>query len=130
MAKTLLVSAVMALTLCLSCSEEKPAYTAADAAKDYYDKLFAGDYAAFASGLYFPDSIPEAYREQLVDNAKMFAAKQKEAHNGVSKVQIQGCKTDSLSDVTQAFLLLCYGDSLKEEIVVPMVLHEDRWFMK
>lgn len=130
MVKKLLAVVIMTFMLCLSCSEEKVVYTAADAAKDYYDKLFAGDYVAFTDGMFFPDSIPEVYREQLVANAKMFAAEHKEAHKGVSRVQAQGYKTDSLSAVTQAFLLFCYGDSLKEEVVVPMVWHEGKWFMK
>ena len=46
------------------------------AAKAYYDQLLHGDYNAFVAGRYQPDSIPAAYREQLVANAKMFLGQQ------------------------------------------------------
>lgn len=118
------------VAMCMSCSEQKAEYTAAHAAKEYYDRLFAGDYAGFTDAMFFPDSIPDAYREQLIANAGMFAARQKEVHNGVREVKVLGCKTDSLSSTVQAFLLFCYGDSLKEEVVVPMTEHNGRWMMR
>ena len=130
MRKGLLSCICMIAALCLSCSEQKAEITAEHAAKEYYDMLFAGDNAGFTAAMFFPDSIPETYHRQLIANAAMFAARQKEMHNGVREVRIIGSKTDSLSSTAQAFLLLCYGDSLKEEIVVPMTKHNGKWFMR
>lgn len=130
MRKAFLACICAVAAMCLSCSEKKAEYTAGHAAKEYYDMLFAGDYAGFTDAMFFPDSIPESYRSQLVANAAMFAARQREVHNGVREVQILGCKTDTASSTAQAFLLFCYGDSLSEEVVVPMTRHNGKWLMR
>jgi len=127
------VSAVCAVVaVCLSCSDKKEEYTAGHAAKEYYEMLFAGDCAGFTDAMYFADSVPAAYREQLIANAAMFVERQKEMHGGVRRVQVLGCKTDTASATAQAFLLFCYADSLKEEVVVPMIMKEQggRWLMR
>lgn len=122
-----------------SCSKErKPDDAAARAAKEYYDSLFARNYAYFVRGMYLPDTIPSGYREQLEANASMFVGRMNEEHHGVSDVRIMrfvndtvaspGCK--SVVRTSNVFLVLCLGDSLNEEIVVPMVHHKGRWLMR
>jgi hypothetical protein len=37
---------------------------------------------------------------------------------------------DSVQPTANAFLMLCFGDSTIEEVVVPMVKHEGKWLMK
>ena len=70
-----------------SCSrEKKPDDAAARAAKEYYDSLFAKNYAYFVRGMYLPDTIPDGYREQLEANASMFVGRMAEEHRGVSRV--------------------------------------------
>ena len=49
---------------------------------------------------------------------------------GISEVRVLNCKNDSLSPTAEAYLLLCFGDSTKEEIVVPMVKDKDKWMMR
>ena len=81
---------------------------AAKAAKEYYDSLIGGGYGYFTDGFNGTDSLPHHYREQLVVNAK----------------------TDSTTNITNVFLMLCFGDSINEEIVVPMVEVNGVWKMK
>jgi hypothetical protein len=38
--------------------------------------------------------------------------------------------TDSVQKFTNVFLMLCFGDSTNEEIVVPMVERNGSWRMK
>ena len=38
--------------------------------------------------------------------------------------------TDSTQQYTSVLLMLCYGDSTSEEVIVPMVEHNGRWMMK
>jgi hypothetical protein len=45
-------------------------------------------------------------------------------------VRVSNAKTDTIQKYTNVFLVLCYGDSTNEEIVVPMVEREGRWRMK
>lgn len=103
---------------------------AAKAAKEYYDSLLAGGYAFFSAGFVGTDSLPPHYREQLVVNAKQYILEQKKQHQGINGVNIVTAKTDSVTKVTNVFLTLCFGDSVNEEIVVPMVEDNGVWRMK
>lgn len=113
-----------------SMNKAKPEEVAGRAAKIYYDYLLAGDYESYVDGYYRPDSIPGGYREQLIANAKMFMAQQKEEKNGLVEVRFQRAKLSKDSVSAQAFLLFCYGDSTKEEVVVPMLDVEGNWMMR
>ena len=103
---------------------------AAKAAKAYYDSLLAGGYGYFSSGFIGTDSLPPHYREQLLVNAKQYILGQKKLHNGINGVKIVTAKTDSVTNVTNVFLMLCFGDSVNEEIVVPMLEEKGVWKMK
>ena len=117
--------------LVFSCREEqRDTLEAARAAKEYYDTLLAGHAATFVGGMYLPDSIPDSYRRQLEANAKMFIARQKDEHGGICDVKILNCVNDSQATTANAFLLLTFVDSLREEIVVGMVKHQGRWLMR
>lgn len=123
--------AIVALFLFCACSEEKrDDNVAAKAAKEYYDHLLAGRYLDFINGMADADSLPPSYREQLLANAKQFVAVQKENHGGLVDVRVVSTRTDSVLGRTEAYLLLCFGDSAKEEVVVPMVERDGKWLMK
>ena len=116
--------------IAMGCSDNKERDFAAEAAKAYYDSLMTGGYGYFVDGFSNSDSIPSSYREQLLVNAKQYAHKIKEARQGVGEVRIVGSRRDSLTKITDVFLMLCVGDSVNEEIVVPMVERDGIWYMK
>ena len=60
----------------------------------------------------------------------MYVYELKEEHNGVNDIRIVRSSADSVSKVTNVFLMLCFGDSVNEEIVVPMVEKDGKWLMK
>ena len=129
--KTVLLSFVTVVALMLSCGKEPSREEqAGQAAKACYDHLIAGRYDEFVAATAWTDSLPAAYREQLVVNARQFVALQKSDHKGISSVEVLRAKTDSLSGQTCVFLMMCFGDSTREEIVVPMVEHNGRWMMR
>ena len=99
-------------------------------AKGYYERLIEGNYEGYVDALNYPDSIPPSYRRQLVLNAKLFTEKQKSIHGGWVGVEITGCIIDSLSPTAQAILNLCYADSTREKVVVPMVERDGRWYIR
>ena len=99
-------------------------------AKGYYERLIEGNYEGYVDALNYPDSIPSSYRSQLVLNAKLFTEKQKNIHGGWVGVEIAGCVIDSLSPTAQAILNLCYADSTREKVVVPMVERDGRWYIR
>ena len=115
---------------CRKAEAPDPAGVAARAAKVYYECLIQGKYAAYVDGFYRPDSIPDSYREQLVVNAKMYACQLRDDHRGLAAVEIAGAKADTARHTGHVFLVLCFADSAREEIVVPMVMHRGMWMMK
>ena len=115
-----------------SCKEKAPdpGYYARIAAKGYYDMLLEGRYDEFVEGQNMPHRIPEGYRQQLVLNAKMFVEQQKNEHRGMKAFQILDAKADTAHHLADVYLSVTYGDSTKEQIVVPMVEVEKKWKMR
>ena len=103
---------------------------AALAAKGYYTHLVQGEYEQFVEGRLMADSLPADYRSQLIEGYKQFIAQQLEARKGILEVSVSRAYTDSLAGYTNVLLMLCYGDSTTEEVVVPMVERNGRWMMK
>ena len=115
-----------------SCKEKTPdpGYYAGIAAKGYYDMLLEGRYDEFVEGQNMPHRIPEEYRQQLVLNAKMFVEQQKNEHRGMKASQVLDAKSDTAHHISDVYLYVTYGDSTKEQIVVPMVEVEKKWKMR
>lgn len=111
-------------------SELKPDELAARAAKLYYENLLHGKCEAYIDGFYRPDSIPESYREQLIVSAKQYVGQMKKDHQGLVSVEAVGARTDTAKHVGEAYLLLGFGDKAKEEVVVPLVLHDGCWMLR
>lgn len=99
------------------------------AAKGYYQHLISGEYDQFIDGRLAADSLPADYRSQLIEGYKQYIAQQ-QARQGITEVRVSRAYTDSLAGYTSVLLMLCYGDSTTEEVVVPMVEHHGRWRMK
>mgnify|MGYP006988846195 CR=1 FL=1 len=116
--------------LLVACSGPSAEELASLAAKGYYEHLLKGEYDSFLEGMNGLDSIPDDYREQLLAGYKQFMHQQEQAHRGIREVRIVNAKTDTIQKYTSVFLVLCFGDSTNEEVVVPMVEHEGRWRMK
>jgi len=123
-----------ALAACGSATKEE---LASLAAKGYYDHLIHGEYEQFYEGMdqrTLPDgtalSDEAAYRSQMLDNLRQFMARQAQEHRGVLEVRVSNATTDTVQQLTNVFLVLCFADSTNEEIVVPMVERHGAWRMK
>lgn len=129
--KKILFSLFCVMSL-FSCKEKAPdpGYYAGIAAKRYYDLLLEGKYDEFVAGQNMPHRVPEGYRQQLVLNAKMFVEQQKDEHRGMKAFQVLDAKADTAHHVADVYLTVTYGDSTKEQIVVPMVEVENKWKMR
>ncbi|MBQ4380384.1 MAG: hypothetical protein II806_03800 [Bacteroidaceae bacterium] len=127
------VVALLALAFVMlfaSCGNATPEEMASLAAKGYYDHLLRGEYQQFLEGKAGSDSLPDDYREQLLTAYKQFMAQQEKLHHGIREIRIANAKTDTIEKYTNVFLVLCFGDSTNEEVVVPMREFEGRWRMK
>lgn len=127
-----LMHLVLPLLLFGACgpSGPTPAEMAGQAAKVYYEQLLRGDYASFVDGTYRRDSIPPSYREQLIANAKMFVGQQTDEHGGIKTVRVVSATADTAHHVATVFLGFAYGDSLHEQVAVPMVERGGVWYMR
>ncbi len=123
---------VLGILTLVSCGKEeiKPGDVALQAAKAYYDQLLAGDYDAFVDGTLKGDSVSPAYRQQLVLNMQMFMERQKKEHKGIVSLTPMRAVADTAKHVAEAFLSVTYADSVREEIVVPMVEKKGIWYMR
>lgn len=109
-------------------------------AQKYYEHLANGDYNSFVDGIVnSQDTLPANYREQLVLNAKMYMERMQNEHQGIKSVKairahvdtIKAHNSDEIESITaRAFLSLGFADSTKEEILVPMVLKNDVWYLR
>ena len=120
----------MAFMGLLGCGGATPEELASLAAEGYYRHLTAGEYEQFLQGKAGADSLPEDYREQLLTGYKQFMAQQQKSHQGIGAIETTNALMDTTTQQMQVFLLLHYGDSTEEEIVVPMVEVKGRWQMK
>ena len=127
MMKKLVILALL-VTACGSPSKEE---LASLAAKGYYDHLIHGEYEQFYEGMDQREFTSQAdYRSQMLDNLRQFMARQEQEHRGILEVRVSNAVTDTTQQLTNVFLVLCFGDSTNEEVVVPMVERQGAWRMK
>ena len=121
---------ILAMLLCMACANPSPEELASMAAKGYYTHLLNGEYEAFLEGKDGADSLPEDYREQLLTSFRQYMAQQNQEHHGILDIRISNATTDTVLKYTNVFLVLCFGDSVNEEVVVPMIERNGSWRMK
>lgn len=127
--KHLLIFFLAFLALC-ACSSPTPEEMASLAAKGYYEHLVNGQYDEFLDGKAGSDSLPDAYRQQLLSGYKQFVSQQNILHNGINEIRVVNARRDSILNYTNVFLMLCFGDSTNEQVSVPMIEHNGIWRMK
>ena len=123
----------LAACLLLACGSGTPEEMASLAAKGYYEHLMRGEYRQFLEGKDFQalDTIGTIDRlKEHEINLRQFMAQQEKEHHGIREVRVSNVQTDTIQKVTNVFLVLCFGDSINEEVVVPMVERQGRWRMK
>ena len=131
--KQLLYALFLAVLLLSSCSKKKETdhgAIAAEAAKHYYENLISGKYKQFLEGMNLPDKLPKSYERQMLENFKAFAKRQDKQRKGIKKVSIRSVKFFAKDSTASAFLLLHYGDSTTEQVVVPMLKKRGLWYMR
>ena len=128
---------IVLLAVLAACGSATKEELASLAAKGYYDHLIHGEYEQFYEGMDLRTlsdgttlSDEAVYRSQMLDNLRQFMARQAQEHRGVLEVRVSNATTDTVQQLTNVFLVLCFADSTNEEIVVPMVERHGAWRMK
>ena len=99
-------------------------------AKQDYDLLISGRYEDYVAGIHQPDSIPDSYRSQLIDNAKLFMEQQRQEHQGLKEVSVVSAVVGDDGHVADVYLLFTFGDGNTEQVLVPMVERGGNWLMR
>ena len=120
--KHLLYAFIFGCLLTVSCNKKKEidhAAIAAEAAKHYYENLISGKHELFMKGLNLPDK-----------NFEDFIKRQQKEHKGIKKVSVRSAQFLAKDSMANAYLLLHYGDSTTEQVVVPMLKKHGLWYMR
>lgn len=118
----------LAACIAISCSKDKKGPEAY--AIEYYTALINNDYAAYADGMEGKKSLPADYREQFINLSRQYANKLNKTHSGLDTILVSKCMLNKDEDMANVFLELCFNDSTKEAVVVPMVKKDNLWLMK
>ena len=121
--------AVLLLSL-FSCGSRDQGEQAARVARESYNYLLKGKTEAFVDATYREHPIPQSYRDQLILAAEMFLEQQDSLHQGISKISV--IKGELLPDSihANAYLLFHYGNGNAEQVMVPMVKNDGKWYLK
>lgn len=126
----LLLGIILMVASCGKSEKTDNGMIAAHAAKLYYENLIRGKGDQFLDGTDMPDTIPDDYRRQLLKNFEQFCVRQKEEHKGIDSVSINHAEFFEKDSTASVFLLLHFGDSTTEQIVVPMLKKKGLWIMR
>ena len=132
MKKTLCLLSLILLTACSSKTDTEPTAEelAAQAAKNYYQALYQENYDIFLNSRIHAKEMPDSYRKAMLTNLRQHVSQVETSHRGVKEVVASKAQMDSTLHLMQVFLIISYGDSTREEIVVPMVDDDGEWKMK
>lgn len=110
--------------------DHTPETLAMQSAQQSYDQLLAGNYEGFLAGRVDADSFPATYRNELLMAYKESHRQQESKNGGIRGITASRAVMDTAQHLVQVFMIIDYADSLKEEIVVPMVERNGEWKMK
>ncbi len=122
--------ALVAMAFVACSSELKTDELAANTARAYYDYLLQGQYDDFVAGMDGYDEMPEGYRQQLADNARMYVAQINKEHGGIERLRVMKVEVDNDTQTAQVYLVITFHDNLNEQILVPMVRRNGIWMMR
>lgn len=118
------------LAACSKAPASSPEELASASAKSSYEALYNHHPELFLNGRAGANEMPQSYRHQLLDAYRLHTKEVDGKHQGVKRITVSHAQRDSTLQLIQVFLMLEYGDSTREEIVVPMVEHHGQWLMK
>lgn len=126
-----LLPCALALLLLTACKGEEQSKTPAGPAKEEVERIYnlfvQGRYAAYVDEMASCDSMPTAYRQQMIDLFKQHARMQQQRNGGAVKGTVEAMDVTPNGQHANVFLRVLYDDQSHEEIMISMVKVGDRW---
>ncbi len=99
-----------------------------DAVLEMYNHYVEGKYADYVREIHSNIGKPESFLEQMEWLMQQNAARQMAERGGVAKAEVGRIEQDSA--FANVFMLISYGDSSREEILLPLVFDKGRWWIR
>lgn len=126
-----LLPCALALLLLTACKGEEqpkaPTGPASEEVERIYNLFVQGRYEAYVDEMASCDSMPTAYRQQMIDLFKQHAHLQRQRNGGAVKGTVERMDVTPNGLHANVFLRVIYADQSHEEIMLPMVKVDDRW---
>ena len=97
---------------------------------EYYELYRSGNYAEYVKAMQSCDDKPADFCKQMADALKQHAARIKEEKGGTVSAEFLRTELHAEHFAADAYLSVTYGDSTKEEIVLPLVFWQEKWRLK
>lgn len=97
---------------------------------EYYELYRSGNYAEYVKAMQSCDDKPADFCKQMADALKQHAARIKEEKGGTVSAEFLRTELHAEHSAADAYLSVTYGDSTKEEIVLPLVFWQEKWRLK
>ena len=125
---------LLTLMLVLSCSEggrdlsQFSSDGARSAAEYFYELLAKGQSQAYVDNMQESASMDTAKYSQFVDLMEQFLHEEKELRGGILSARAE---RDTMVDtISMVYLNVHFGDSTREEIMLPVVYTRGRWWIR
>ena len=102
----------------------------ADEVMAYYELYRSGNYADYVKAMQSCDDKPADFCKQMADALKQHAARIKAEKGGAVGAEFLRTELHAEHSAADAYLSVTYGDSTKEEIILPLVCWQDKWRLK
>ena len=102
----------------------------ADEVMAYYELYRSGNYADYVKAMQSCDDKPADFCKQMADALKQHAARIKAEKGGAVGAEFLRTELHAEHSAADAYLSVTYGDSTKEEIILPLVFWQDKWRLK
>ena len=102
----------------------------ADEVMAYYELYRSGNYADYVKAMQSCDDKPADFCKQMADALKQHAARIKAEKGGAVSAEFLRTELHAEHSAADAYLSVTYGDSTKEEIILPLVFWQDKWRLK
>lgn len=115
---------------CASTQEQQPDEPSVEEVERIYGLYLNGRYEEYVDEMLSCDSMPTAYRQQMVYLHKQHACRQSENNRKAIRVTVERIETTTTRRQANVFLRVEYSDQSQDVVLLSMVRDGERWRLK